>query len=278
MLTEPPSTYRAPPHLSLLPHLDDRALNRVQRTGFAPFAADVWSFGVQLFVARAGRLPWTAAAATCKYFRAFLRSTQPHVLDDDLALPESTLWDGSLTESLRSDGSDSGEWQWPAGFSPALVHLLGACLRFREEERPSMSQIAKHQWFLNPQWSPPPQGDGDAPPILSLPSLSAQQGVSSMRTSSSEDAASSSGDEQSCTSNSSVPIVRTNTLPAITGTPRGCSGTQQGDGTSGDRNTIAPILSSAETAPRRRCVQWAPSPRGALQSFRYVSAEDTDPA
>jgi len=276
-LTEPAASMQAPKHLSLLPHLDDAALKRVQRAGFSPFAADVWSFGVQLFVARAGRLPWTAAAATCKYFRSFLRSTQPEVLGDELNVPNSELWQNSTSSEKHADRSTPLAWQWPAGFSPALVHLLSSCLRFREYERPTIKQVLKHEWFLNPQWDPPTDTPGQALERLRLPALSNSQSI--IQRAVSDDAAASSSDDQSSCDCSDVPpgVLRTHTLPFISGTPR--SGSPQGDSdsaTSGEETPSSRTTSLTTALPR--AVRWAASPRADLIGYRYTSAEDTDPA
>ena len=45
-------------------------------------------------------------------------------------------------------------WKGPAAVSPALVHLLGGCLRVRASERWSMREVRDHAWFLNPKWDP----------------------------------------------------------------------------------------------------------------------------
>ncbi len=286
-LTASVSSMDAPLKLSLLPFFTDSAVNRIQRSGFSPFASDVWSFGVSLFVARAGRLPWTAAAVSCKYFRAFLSHTQPHVLQDELTAPGSALWATDSASFQRSSSSTTDAWwQWPAGFAPALVHLLSGCLQFREAERFTMKDVVQHQWFLNPQWEPPAatcaeisRSSALAGEVerVRLPSLAL---CNTQRTDSSEDAASSGDDsngvplQQDDTADPTLSPAAGTTLPALSSTPRSSSLTssERSLGSQGSPQT------TSLGAPRRsRNVRWAPSPRVELRGGSPVGLEEADP-
>ena len=130
--------------------------------GYDATKADVWSFGISLFVMACGRAPFRAAAPFSRTFRAFVASTQPHVLHDDIMGPQSALW---------AEGGHLPPWHWPQGMSPALAHLLGGCLAVRAEERLSMEEVKAHAWFANPEWSPP-----DTPPSASTAAASAAGG------------------------------------------------------------------------------------------------------
>ncbi len=144
---------------------EQQAAARLLRSqGYDATAADVWSFGVTLYVLSAGRAPFSRAAVNSAGFRAYLRAEQQHCLGDFAAAPWLSAWkDDAMRPSSR-------EWKWPQSFSPALVHLLRGCLAVRAVERPSMSQVLSHAWFRTPQWQPE-AGDRALAPTVYIASV-----------------------------------------------------------------------------------------------------------
>ena len=147
---------------------DQQALHSAFNGGYDAFAADVWSFAITVFTLVYGREPFRAAFPHSSTYRAFVHATQPHVLRDAVMCPDSgAFWaaeaqhlpqvatGGSLAVRLSVSDMVPPSWCWPDCFSPALVHLLGGCLRVREGERFSMEEVAAHPWFKNPSWVPP---------------------------------------------------------------------------------------------------------------------------
>ncbi len=116
--------------------------------GYDSCLADVWSFGVTLFVTGSGRLPFRVASVDSSTFRAFISTTQPHVVGDEITAPYTAGWPSA---HLHDSGAS---WSWPRGFSPALIHLLRGCLAVRPSERFTMEQVKSHPWFGNPMWIP----------------------------------------------------------------------------------------------------------------------------
>ncbi len=125
---------------------------RTCAASYDAYAADVWSFGVTLFALASGSEPFQAAGPQCDAFRAFVRATQPHVLQDEIMCPSSDVWAQDIAL-----GAACATWAWPESFSPALTHLLERCLLVREDDRPSMEQVVTHPWFKNPHWVPLPR-------------------------------------------------------------------------------------------------------------------------
>ena len=125
---------------------DSEAVFAQMYAGYDSCLADVWSFGVTLFVVASGRLPFRVASVDSGTFRAFVRATQPHVAGDELMAPRTVSW---------APEAEGAPWSWPRSFSPALKHLLRGCLAVRPEERFSMEQAKGHPWFGNPRWVPP---------------------------------------------------------------------------------------------------------------------------
>ncbi len=128
-------------------------------TGYNPFAADVWSFGVMLFLCVTGRFPFKSASLSCPKFRSFVRFTQPEVIDSHPLLKGGVgIWEEGgaphSTSGLDSSKPPLKQWRWPSALSPALVDLLQWCLRVRAEERPSMQAVTGHPWFAQPSWTP----------------------------------------------------------------------------------------------------------------------------
>ena len=117
--------------------------------GYDPRAADVWSFGVTLFVVVSNRAPFDSAAPDDAMYRAFVRATAAHTARDFIHAPWSSVW----TEG-GGDDEPVLRWRWSRSFSPALVHLLSGCLAVRPGERFSMEEVISHPWFSTPRWVP----------------------------------------------------------------------------------------------------------------------------
>ena len=116
------------------------------KDGYNPFAADVWSYGVTVFVLASGRHPFRMAHVKDKGFRAFVRSTQPHSMQDQAVLaPGAAIWEDSPNLA----------WMWPPGVSQGLAHLLLKCLTVDLDQRWTMAQVQQHPWFGDPHWLPP---------------------------------------------------------------------------------------------------------------------------
>ncbi len=106
------------------------------------YATDVWSWAVTVYVLATRKVPFKHAHVSDYRFRSFLASTQAYVLSDSAAdcshLPALTAREATYV------------WKWPEHFSPELVELLSACMRFRAEERPSMAWVLQHRWVQTP--------------------------------------------------------------------------------------------------------------------------------
>jgi len=129
---------------------DPSLLQPLVSAGYDAAAADVWSFGVTLWVCVCGSMPWSVAGPSSRHFRDFVRGTQPHVLGDEMLAPDSEYWHHAHETALGC------QWRWPSSFSPALVDLLSGCLKVRGSERLSMQAVMEHAWFRDPTWSPSP--------------------------------------------------------------------------------------------------------------------------
>ena len=129
----------------------------IHTAGYDAFAADVWSFGMMLFTLTTGLKPFRAPAISDPRFRAFIRETQPHTMQDELLSPASEFW--------RSSGKSS--WSWPSSLSPALRDLLWRCLRVRVSERLTMKEVLAHPWFSHPNWEPSPTASPKASMVTS---------------------------------------------------------------------------------------------------------------
>jgi serine/threonine protein kinase len=131
--------------------------------GYDAAKADVWSFGVTLWVCVAGSSPWSVAGPSSRRFRAYVRATQAHVLSDVMLAPGCAEWEygeggGGGGEGGGEDEDEVGAaagWHWPRAFSGGLVDLLTGCLRVRAGERLSMSGVVDHPWFRDSNWEPP---------------------------------------------------------------------------------------------------------------------------
>ena len=155
-------TQRQHPDLSAKLWPTDSAASAALGDGYDAYGADVWSYGVSLFRAVTGRLPFRLACSSSGTFRAFVISTQPHVRHDAVVAPHADIW-AKDEEFIRAGGDAS--WAWPSLLSPALVHLLRGCLAVRESERFTMGQVLEHPWFTRPHWVPP------AAPVIATPRL-----------------------------------------------------------------------------------------------------------
>ena len=76
--------------------------------------ADIWALGVSLFVMAAGYKPWDTATVSDPNYSIFLQD------------PTNI---------------------YPAWFSPSLCNLLGKMLQHNWEQRLSLTEIAKHDWY-----------------------------------------------------------------------------------------------------------------------------------
>jgi hypothetical protein len=115
--------------------------------GYDATAADVWSFGITLFVIASGNLPFRVASVDSSTFRAFVVATQPAAVQMTTMAPHTAGWPLNPSTAQR-------EWSWPQGFSPALIHLLGGCLTVQSTQRFTMEQVKVHPWFGSPSWLP----------------------------------------------------------------------------------------------------------------------------
>ena len=135
---------------TLWPGENMTAVTQVTNLGYNACAADVWSFGVTLYVLMVGTVPFRAAGPQCATFRAFARAQQPHTLRDTIMAPNSRVW---VQDTLSLSATSA--WAWPSSFSAGLVDLLQGCLRIRENERLTMDKVKAHPWFRDPTWVPP---------------------------------------------------------------------------------------------------------------------------
>jgi len=150
---------------------DPSLLQPLVSAGYDAAAADVWSFGVTLWVCVCGSMPWSVAGPSSRRFRDFVRGTQPHVLGDEMLAPECRHWKGQQSAASSEPSANQSHWHWPSSFSPALVDLLSGCLKVRGSERLSMQAVMEHAWFRDPTWVPKgPDGSTPDAPRMSDPS------------------------------------------------------------------------------------------------------------
>jgi len=128
--------------------------------GYSPYAADVWSFGITVYAMVLGRAPFSVASPASKAFRAFVRATQPRVMEDIAMAPCYDAWNADV----GADGQ-LPHWHWPSSFSPALVDMLSKCLQVREADRATISEIKAHPWFTSPKWMPASMPAGMKVPV-----------------------------------------------------------------------------------------------------------------
>lgn len=122
-------------------------MEELQGQAYDACAADVWSFGVTLYVLVLGSMPFKAPCVNNDRFRSFIADTQPHALQEEVCAPRHAVWQGR--DAVR-------RWRWPRNKTPALTHLIAWCMSVRPEDRPTFEQVAKHPWFTDPSWSPAP--------------------------------------------------------------------------------------------------------------------------
>ncbi|CAE7942324.1 unnamed protein product [Symbiodinium sp. KB8] len=141
---------------------NSRVRKALMAARYNSYSADVWSFAITVCVLVTGKVPFRQASASCSGFRAFVRATQPQVLQDAIMAPAAPVWAKdedkarSRVQSPEGGGDTGGHdaFRWPCAISNALEDLLLRCLRVRESERPTILQIASHPWFSNPMWVP----------------------------------------------------------------------------------------------------------------------------
>jgi len=110
-------------------------------------AVDVWSWAVTVYVLVCGWLPFRAACVDDARFRDFVRKVNPQALQHPVCAPSSALW--------NEEAVGKEVWQWPPCCTPALQHLLTACLQVDPAARWTFDQVRRHPWFLDPDWAPP---------------------------------------------------------------------------------------------------------------------------
>lgn len=156
-----------PAEAELVWGIDRSVWTAVRERGYNPFPTDVWSYGMMLFTLTTGLKPFHSACVSDVMFRAFILATQPDARHHELCAPHSGAWT-SDTAPRR--------WRWPKRLSPALVALIGACLRIEPQERVTMEQVCNHPWFavgsseardVLPSLPPPP--DDSTPPAGGMP-------------------------------------------------------------------------------------------------------------
>ena len=148
-------------------------------TGYDPYSADVWSYGVVVFTLVTGSKPFHAPCIADNVFRAFLRATQPEVMHDEICAPWCERWlEDCLPGSSGQLKPGLDAWKWPATMSLELVDLLGKCLRLRSAERISMAEVLQHPWMTSPlSKSPlnqPKRSVGTATPTIATGSAAAR--------------------------------------------------------------------------------------------------------
>ena len=102
---------------------------------YDPYAADVWSWAVTVYVLGSRKVPFKRADMADYRFRAFLAATQPEALEGVAPLTDVTTTQATY------------RWRWPRHFSAALVDLLGSCLRLVPSQRSTMVEVLSHPWM-----------------------------------------------------------------------------------------------------------------------------------
>jgi serine/threonine protein kinase len=103
--------------------------------------ADVWSFGVALYVGATGRWPFgTADEEVDRAFGAFLKVTgQAQTGDGPIAASPPTVETATQLSS--------GQWRWPRLMGEQLKEVIALCLQVRADRRPTAAQLQELPWF-----------------------------------------------------------------------------------------------------------------------------------
>ena len=117
-----------------------RETQKEKPSPFLTKPADVWAYGITLFVLHFGKFPFRKAAASDWRFRQYARWADPDNLDVSACAPHSAYWD-------NPDERESKPYRWPRGTPHALAHLIRSCLRLHPEDRISMRDVVTHAWY-----------------------------------------------------------------------------------------------------------------------------------
>jgi len=110
-------------------------------------AADVWAFGVAVYVlCTDGAYPFKAACPSRARFSAFMRRYYTQHTRG------GAVFAGGRQPAWRSAAGD--DWVWPTRVPHGARHLLVQCWHPDPSSRPPMQQVAAHPWLHDLAWMP----------------------------------------------------------------------------------------------------------------------------